>query len=99
MEKIELTKEQKDILGRLNSMLFHDYWPIVISSMEFEGKEVNEMNEHEKNIYTQGYAKAVWNITYDTEAAKDGYLPDDDTIENWNKEKIEQLKKEGYKIE
>jgi hypothetical protein len=101
MEKIKLTKEQKEILDRLNSMLFHDYWPIVLQSMENyeELKEYSDMDKHEKAIYTQGYAKAVWDITYNTEAAKDGYLPDDNTIKNWNKEKLEQLKKEGYKIE
>src|SRR5688572_22302497 len=100
-DKIELTKEQRDVLSRLNTMLFHDYWPVILQSMENEEllKEWSDMDEKEKAIYTQGYAKAVWDMTYDTEAAKDGFLPSDETVMKWGKENKEKMIAEGYKFE
>lgn len=82
--KIALSKEQKHILSRLNSMLMYNYFPIVEHGMEESvNKPIDESNEQYKLGYLMGYGKAVWDITIDTSAACDGYLPDDDTIEKW----------------
>jgi hypothetical protein len=101
MNKIELNESQKYILERLNSMLFHDYWPIILKSMEKMEtmKEYDEMNDTEKFMYKQGYAKAVWDITYDTSAATDGFLPDDKTIEEWAKEADIKMREEFDVVE
>lgn len=110
-DKIKLNKVQKEILERLNTMLFHDYWPVIQESLEkslsepTKLKEYDEMTDDQRLAYLQGYGKAVWDITYSTSAATDGFLPNDKTIKKWvdeadkkMREEFDVEEKDGYTI-
>lgn len=97
-KEIKISEEQKDILGRLNSLLFTAYHDVILESM-INAKEPSEESEDFRAAYKQGYAKAIWDATIIIAQAEDGYLPSDKTMEKWLEDQTKDMEKQGFKFE